>query len=57
MSDARLILEALKEHAATYTWSKSHPLVTQLINIIERKLRERELDKAIAAVAADQKGE
>jgi hypothetical protein len=41
MSDAKLILEALWEHTATYCWPGANPLVEQLANIIERKLEER----------------
>ena len=48
MSDAKLMVEALREHVATYTYR--HPLAfyAQLADIIDRKLAEREAEACVA---------
>ena len=38
MSDAKLIAEALREHAKTYCYRQPNPLVVEVADIIERKI-------------------
>jgi hypothetical protein len=55
MSDAKLVAEALREHAATYNWTGPNPLVEQLADIIERRLAEREMMESHSRLAAADK--